>query len=139
MAADAFNFGGLDPVPQTAVGYPIRPSRPPIPLSVLVCLSTCPDSEVADRIAAALVEARLAACVNAMPGVRSTYRWKGGIQRDDETLLIIKTTKDRLERLVDRLAELHPYELPEVIAVEAAGGLPAYLDWIAAQTREEDR
>ncbi|HJR73031.1 MAG TPA: divalent-cation tolerance protein CutA [Luteimonas sp.] len=110
-----------------------------MPLPTLVCLSTCPDPETADRIAAALVEERLAACVNALPGVRSTYRWKGDVQRDNETLLIIKTTKDRLERLAERLAELHPYELPELVAVEAAGGLPAYLDWIAAQTRAEER
>lgn len=108
-------------------------------VSALVCLSTCPDPATADRIAAALVEERLAACVNAMPGLRSTYRWQGRVERADETLLIIKTTRDRLERVAERMAELHPYELPELIAVEAAGGSAAYLDWIAAQTREEDR
>jgi len=105
----------------------------------LICLSTCPDRETADRIAAALVEERLAACVNVLAGVRSTYRWEGRLRCDDETLLIIKTTANRLQRATERLAELHPYELPELIAVEAAGGSSAYLDWIAAQTREEDR
>jgi len=105
----------------------------------LVCLCACPDPQTADRIAAALVEERLAACVNSLPGVRSVYRWQGELERAEETLLLIKTTADRLKRVSERIVELHPYELPEVIAVEAAGGLPAYLEWIAAQTREEDR
>ena len=108
-------------------------------MSALVCLCTCPDPQTAGRIAAALVEERLAACVNVLPGLRSVYRWQGKVESAEETLLLIKTTQDRLERVSARIVELHPYELPEVIAVEAAGGLPAYLDWIAAQTREEDR
>ncbi|MBS0226472.1 MAG: divalent-cation tolerance protein CutA [Proteobacteria bacterium] len=104
-------------------------------MAALICLSTCPDATSADRIATALVEERLAACVNVLPGVRSTYRWQGQIQRDDEVLLVIKTTDDRLAALRERLTALHPYELPELIAVEAASGLPAYLDWIATETR----
>ena len=104
-------------------------------MSVLICLSTCPDAASADRIATVLVEERLAACVNVLPGVRSTYRWQGQVQRDDEVLLMIKTTTDRLDDLRERLPALHPYELPELIAVEATGGLPAYLDWIATETR----
>ena len=111
------------------------PDRYPMRMSVLICLSTCPDAACADRIATALVEERLAACVNMLPGVRSTYRWQGQVQRDDEILLIIKTTRDRLDALRERLPILHPYELPELIAVEATGGLPAYLDWIATETR----
>lgn len=122
------------------VGYPIRPcSLHLAPVSALLCLSACPDPETAGRIAAALVDERLAACVNVLPGLRSVYRWQGKVESAEETLLLIKTTQDRLERVSARIVELHPYELPEVIAVEAAGGLPAYLDWIAAQTREEDR
>ncbi|MGG6462047.1 divalent-cation tolerance protein CutA [Solilutibacter silvestris] len=104
-------------------------------MTPLVCFSTCPDAASADRIATALVEERLAACVNVLPGVRSTYRWQGQVQRDDEILLVIKTGVDRLDALRERLATLHPYELPELIAVEATGGLPAYLDWIATETR----
>ncbi|MBS0200043.1 MAG: divalent-cation tolerance protein CutA [Proteobacteria bacterium] len=104
-------------------------------MSVLICLSTCPDAASADRIATALVEERLAACVNVLPGLHSTYRWEGQVRRDDEILLIIKTTTDRFDALRERLPALHPYELPELIAVEAAGGLPAYLDWIATETR----
>ena len=104
-------------------------------MPALVCFSTCPDPSSADRIAAALVEERLAACVNVLAGVRSTYRWQGQVQRADEVLLVIKTTSDRLDNLRERLPALHPYELPELIAVEAAGGLPAYLDWITTETR----
>lgn len=108
-------------------------------MSALVCLCACPDPETAGRIAAALVEERLAACVNLLSGMRSVYRWQGKVESAEETLLLIKTTTDRLKRVSERIVELHPYELPEVIAVEAAGGWPAYLDWVAAQTREEDR
>lgn len=98
----------------------------------------CPDATTADRLARAVVEARLAACVNALPGVRSTYRWKGQVEQADEVLLLIKTTAARLDALTARLRELHPYELPEVLAVEASAGLPEYLDWVAQQTRDDD-
>ena len=104
-------------------------------MPALVCFSTCPDAASADRIAATLVEERLAACVNVLPGVRSTYRWQDQVRRDDELLLVIKTTGDRLDALRERLTAIHPYELPELVAVEAAGGSPAYLDWIATETR----
>ena len=114
---------------------PRGPTRYPMRMSALICLSTCPDRETAERIADALVEARLAACVNIVSGVASVYRWQGGIERDDELLLVIKTMHDRLEALRARLLELHPHELPELLAVEAAYGLPAYLDWVRAETR----
>lgn len=103
---------------------------------IQLILCACPP-DAADRLAGALVEARLAACVSVLPGIRSTYRWQGAIEQADETLLLIKTGADRVPALVDRIRELHPYELPEVIVVEAAGGLPAYLAWVAAETREE--
>lgn len=99
---------------------------------------TCPDAATAGRLARAVVEARLAACVNALPGVRSTYRWKAQVEQADEVLLLIKTTADRLDALTARLRELHPYELPEVLAVQASAGLPEYLDWVAQQTRDHD-
>ena len=100
----------------------------------LLCLSTCPDRTTAERIARALVEERLAACVNLLPGIESVYRWQGKVETGSETLLPAKTVPARLEALTARIVELHPYDLPEVIAVESAGGLPAYLDWVAGET-----
>ena len=85
-----------------------------------------------------LVEERLAACASVLPGLRSVYRWQGAIERADEVLLLIKTTRERIEPLTARVASLHPYELPEVVAVEVAGGLAAYLDWVEEQTRTGD-
>ena len=101
-------------------------------MTALLCLSTCPDTATAQRIADALVDARLAACVSVLPGVHSTYRWQGAVERTEEVLLLIKTTRDALDALQARLPDLHPHELPELLAVEAAG-LPAYLDWIARE------
>ena len=103
-------------------------------MPVLLAYSTCPDAASADSIARTLVEERLAACVNRIPGVQSTYRWQGQIEQSDEVLLLIKTTADRLEAMTERLRALHPYELPELVAVEIRSGLPAYLAWIAAET-----
>lgn len=105
-------------------------------MAVVVCHCTCPDAGTAERIAQALVSARLAACVNILPGVRSVYRWQGAIERADEVLLLAKTTRERLEPLIALVASLHPHELPEVIAVEVAAGLPAYLDWVVASASE---
>jgi len=101
----------------------------------LVCYCSCPDPATAERIANALVAERLAACVNVIPGVRSVYRWQDAVEQADEVLLMIKTAADRLDALTARVASLHPAELPELIAVEVAGGLPAYLSWVAEQTR----
>lgn len=81
-----------------------------------------------------LVEERLAACVNRLPGVLSTYRWQGEIHDDSEVLLVIKTTRERFDVLRDRLVELHPYKVPELVALEIAEGMPAYLDWLARET-----
>ena len=107
-------------------------------MSALLCFCTCPDLESAQRIADMLVEERLAACASVLPGLRSVYRWQGAIERADEVLLLIKTTRERIEPLTARVASLHPYELPEVVAVEVAGGLAAYLDWVEEQTRTGD-
>ena len=103
-------------------------------MSALVCLCTCPDESSAAAIAAALVSELLAACVNRLPAVRSTYRWQGRVEESEEVLLLIKTTRDRLDDLIGRVQAMHPYELPEVIAVEAKGGLAPYLTWVAEQT-----
>lgn len=102
-------------------------------MTALLCFSTCPDAATAQRIADALVGERLAACVSVLPGVQSTWRWQGAIERSEEVLLLIKTAAAGLPALQARLVALHPYELPELLAVEA-GGLPAYLDWIARET-----
>lgn len=104
-------------------------------MTAIACLCTCPDAASARRIADALVEARLAACVNVLPGITSVYRWQGKVEQADEVLLVAKTVRARLDALTRQVQALHPYELPEVVAVEISGGLPAYLDWIAAATR----
>jgi len=96
----------------------------------LVALSTVGSAEDADRLARALVERRLAACVNVVPGVVSHYRWKGELQRDEERLLVIKTRAERIEALREALRELHPYELPELVAFEISEGSPEYLKWL---------
>ena len=104
-------------------------------MEAIIVFCTCPDEAVAERIATALVEEHLAACVNRIPGIASIYRWKGQVSRDNECLLLIKTTRDRFDALRDRIVALHPSELPEVIAVDIALGLDRYLDWIESETR----
>ncbi|MCO5055142.1 divalent-cation tolerance protein CutA [Thermomonas sp.] len=104
-------------------------------MNLLLCLTTCPDAASAERIAEALVGEQLAACVNVLPGLRSTYRWQGAVERADELLLLIKTIRAAWPALQARLLELHPYELPELLAVEPADGLPAYLQWVAGAVR----
>lgn len=107
-------------------------------MAVLLCLCACPDDASAGAIADALVAERLAACVSVLPGVRSVYRWQGEVERASEVLLLIKTTDDRMATLAVRLRQIHPYELPELIAVEAVAGLAPYLDWVVQQTRDYD-
>ncbi len=96
----------------------------------LLALSTLGSAADAERIARALVERRLAACVNVVPGVVSFYHWKGELQRDEEWLLVIKTRAEALEPLRSALVSLHPYELPELVAWPIAGGHQPYLRWI---------
>ena len=98
---------------------------------VNVVLVTAPDTEVGRRIANALVGEGLAACVNIVPGIHSVYRWQGAVQEDSEVLLVVKTRADRLEALTERVGALHPYDLPEVLALSTAGGSAAYLDWVS--------
>jgi periplasmic divalent cation tolerance protein len=95
-----------------------------------IVLCTVPDEATARQIASALVAENLAACVNIVPGITSVYRWKGAIETTPELLLIIKTTAAVYSHLQDRIRALHPYELPEVIAVSLDQGLPDYLAWI---------
>ena len=96
----------------------------------VVCLVTTPPDH-ARAIAEALVERELVACVNIVAAVQSVYRWKGAIEHDEESLLVIKTTRDAVAVLDDALGELHPYETFELVALDVAGGSPDYLDWIA--------
>jgi periplasmic divalent cation tolerance protein len=99
---------------------------------VILVLSTVPESESA-RISETLVSEKLVACVNAMP-VRSCYRWKGEICRDREELLIMKTRESLFARVMDRIRELHPYEVPEILALPVWGGFRGYLEWVMDET-----
>lgn len=97
----------------------------------LVIFSTIPDQATAKNIACALVGEHLAACVNILPGLESVYRWQGAIEDAPEVLAIIKTTADRYPALANRLRELHPYEVPEIVALPVDRGYPPYLRWVA--------
>ena len=97
---------------------------------VVVALSTVGTADDAQRIARTLVERRLAACVNVVPGVTSVYAWRGGIETESELLLVIKTRRETLDALRGALLEMHPYEVPELIAVGVEAGNAAYLQWI---------
>lgn len=97
---------------------------------VILALSTCPDEATAQTIAQALVSDGLAACVNQVSGLRSTYVWQGELRDDIEVLLIAKTTTNRLGEFEARLKALHPYELPELLTVAVTGGNERYLDWV---------
>ncbi|MGC3991132.1 MAG: divalent-cation tolerance protein CutA [Chthoniobacteraceae bacterium] len=97
---------------------------------VLLVFATFPDLESARRIGNQLVKEELAACVNLVPQIESIYRWKGTLERSAETLALIKTTAEAYAVLEKRLHELHPYDVPEIIAVDLQAGLPAYLDWV---------
>jgi periplasmic divalent cation tolerance protein len=101
----------------------------------VVVLVTTPTPERAAEIARALVSERLAACGNVVPGLRSIYRWEGKVQEDEEALLVLKTTRARFDALRARVLALHPYDVPEVIALPVEAGSAAYLQWIAAETR----
>jgi periplasmic divalent cation tolerance protein len=102
--------------------------------AVLLVHCTCPET-VAEHLAHTLVEESLAACVSQIGPARATFRWQGQVERASEILLLIKTTAAGYAALEHRLRELHPYEVPEIIAVPVERGLPAYLDWVAASVR----
>ncbi|MEI6349628.1 MAG: divalent-cation tolerance protein CutA [Verrucomicrobiota bacterium] len=99
-------------------------------MAALIVFSTFPDAETALRIGRTLVEERCAACVNLLPGVESVYWWRGGVETGTEVLAIFKTNEAGYPKLQSRLKELHPYELPEIVAVQPWGGLPSYLQWV---------
>ena len=97
----------------------------------LVVLVTAPDAEVAARLARTLVEEKLAACGNVLPAVRSIYRWEGKVCDEQEALLVLKAPVERFPALRDRVLALHPYEVPEVVALRIEDGSEKYLAWIA--------
>lgn len=104
---------------------------------VRVILVTVPDLEEGKRIARAVVEERLAACVNLVPGVLSVYRWQEGVEEAGEVLLVMKGTADGFEPLRARVVELHPYDTPEVLALPVPEGDERYLAWLRAGVGSE--
>lgn len=101
----------------------------------ILVLTNVPDRAIAERLADMLIAGQLAACVNILAPCRSVYRWKDNVQHDEEHPMLIKTTAERYPALEQALRAGHPYELPEIIAVPIVRGLPAYLDWVAAETK----
>jgi periplasmic divalent cation tolerance protein len=101
-----------------------------------VVLTTCPDGPSAESRARVLVDERLAACVNLVPGVRAIYRWRAAIEESDEILMVVKTTAALVPALTKKIEAASTYDVPEVLVVRADGGSPAYLDWIAASVGE---
>lgn len=113
--------------------------NPESPTDVLVVISNLPDRASAEKLAETLIHERLAACVNILAPCTSVYRWKDAIQNDEEHPVLIKTTRARYPALEAAIRAAHPYELPEIIAVPAGPGLPAYLDWVVQETGPEPR
>ena len=104
----------------------------------IVVFSTCGSAEEAAKIARALVELHLAACVNVAPGLRSFYRWNGAVEEAAEHLLIIKTSRALFHRLCAELEKLHTYEVPEVLALPVVAGSQSYLNWLASELPEPE-
>ena len=104
--------------------------------AVSVVLATVPDVEVGRGLARALLDERLIACANVVPGVTSLYRWQGEVHEDAECLVVMKTRTELVPRLAERVSALHPYELPEVLALRVTDGLPAYCRWVLDETGE---
>jgi len=103
-------------------------------MSALLVLTNLPNRAAAERLADSLIQQRVAACVNILAPCRSVYRWKNDIQREEEHPVLIKTTAESYSALETAIRAGHPYELPEIIAVPIERGLPAYLDWLSAET-----
>ena len=104
-------------------------------MRTLLVITNLPDRAAAERLADALIDQRLAACVNILAPCRSVYRWKDVLQHDEEHPLLVKTTAERYPALEAAIRASHPYELPEIIAVPIEHGLPGYLAWVAAETK----
>lgn len=104
---------------------------------IWMVMSNAPDQATAHTLAHALVESKLAACVNILPGVKSVYRWQGAIEHAEEVTLLIKTTRQHYAQLQQALVSAHPYDLPEIIAWPIAEGYAPYLHWVAAETSSD--
>jgi len=102
----------------------------------IVVLCTCASPEDGERLARALVTGRLAACASVVPNMRSIYRWKGEVESADECLLLIKSSRRQFDELREAIEKLHPYEIPEVLALPVVEGSPNYLAWMAASLSE---
>ncbi len=105
--------------------------------AVRLLLTTCPDRETARALARALVEERLVACGNVVPDVLSVFRWKGAVQEAGECLLLLKAPADGVDAAAGRLAELHPYEVPELLVLAVERGAGSYLRWVLEETGEQ--
>ena len=101
-----------------------------------IAVTTCPTLEIATQLANDVIEQQLAACVNIIPAIKSVYKWKGKIEHDSESLLIIKTMKQQLASLEKLVLKLHPYETPEFISMPIESGSKAYLDWITTSLKK---
>jgi periplasmic divalent cation tolerance protein len=101
---------------------------------VLLVLTNMPDAQSAQAMARQLVEQKLVACVNCLPGVRSVYRWQGAVEEAEEITLLMKTTQTRYPELENAIRHIHPYEVPEIIAMPVNAGWKPYLDWVAHET-----
>ncbi len=106
-----------------------------MPTSTLITLCTCPSQATAEEIASALVEQGVAACINIIPTITSIYKWQGKLEKANEVLMLIKTDQSRYQDLERALTILHPYELPEIIAVPVEQGLAGYLNWVTQCTK----
>jgi periplasmic divalent cation tolerance protein len=100
-----------------------------------VVLMTAPDRATAESLAESVVRERLAACASLVPGLTSVFWWEGRLQRAEEVLLLLKTQADRVPALIARAAELHPYDVPEVLALSVEAGFAPYLEWVRAESR----
>jgi len=101
----------------------------------LLVFTTLPTADKAAEIAKLLVDEKLVACANLLPAVRSIYRWQGKMHDENEVLVLLKTRAEQLERLKLRLLEVHPYEVPEVLAVPVESGYQPYLEWLTGETK----
>jgi len=106
-------------------------------MAALLVLTNCPDEATANALALAVLEDKLAACVNLLPSIQSVYRWRGAIESAVEIPLLIKSTAANYPALEAKIREIHPYDVPEIIALPITHGLPAYLDWLSAETRQD--
>lgn len=103
---------------------------------LVLVVTTVPDDEAGERLARALVEERRIACANLLPGATSVFRWEGEVRREAETVVLMKTRRARVPELFRRVAELHPYDVPELVALPVERAAPAYCGWVLAETAD---